>query len=77
MEAGGATPKDGDHAGLDGFVWFFGVVGVFITTPIVKIVKILRHIPLAQRGNEWVKPLNSHLRCSAALPARRRRHRGG
>lgn len=26
MEAGGATPKDGDHAGLDGFVWFFGVV---------------------------------------------------
>ena len=22
----GATPKQGDHAGLDGFVWFFGVV---------------------------------------------------
>jgi hypothetical protein len=54
-------------------VGLLGVVGVLVTAPVVHIVEILRHVPLAQGGDERVETLNPHLRGGSALPARRGR----
>ena len=51
-------------------VGFLSVIGVLVAAPVVYIIKIVGHVPLAQGGDQRIETLDPHLRGGAALAAR-------
>ena len=52
-------------------VGFLSVIGVLVAAPVVYIIKIVGHVPLAQGGDQRIETLDPHLRGGAALAARK------